>query len=336
MQSGLFDWQTRFEQLNDGGDPLVMLKAAVDWELFRPQLERMRLKERKPSAGRKPFDVVLMFKILILKSLYNLSDDRMEFQIRDRLSFMRFLGLSLGDVVPDAKTIWLFGEQLTQAGLIRPLFDRFDAFLRKNGFAARKGQIVDASIVAAPRQRNRREQNQQIKQGHVPDEWSENKRRQKDTDASWTKKNSQNHYGYKNHIAVDAKHKLIRNYEVTTARTHDSQVFQQLLDENNSSRDVWADSAYHSAERLESLEQQRFRPHLQRKGCRGKKLTEREKRGNRTRAKIRCRIEHVFGIQAQRAGQLLLRTIGLGRAAAKIGLRNLAYNLDRYRLLAAS
>lgn len=336
MQSGLFDWQTRFEQLNDGGDPLVTLQAAVDWELFRPQLERIRLKDRKSNAGRKPFDVVLMFKVLILQSLYNLSDDQAEFQIRDRLSFMRFLGLSLGATVPDAKTIWLFREQLTQAELIRVLFERFDAFLRKNGFAARKGQIVDASIIAAPRQRNRREENQQIKAGETPEDWSENKRRQKDTDAWWTKKNSQNHYGYKNHIAVDAAHKLIRNYEVTSARTHDSQVFEELLDENNFSRDVWADSAYRSEERLETLEKQRFRPHLQRKGCRHKKLTEREKRGNRTRAKIRCRIEHVFGVQAQRAGQLLLRTIGRTRAAAKIGLRNLAYNLDRYRLLTAS
>ena len=108
MQAGLFDWQTRFEQLDNGGDPLVKLNDVVDWELFRSNLEKVRDKERKSNAGRKPFDVILMFKILILQSLYNLSDDQLEFQIRDRLSFMRFLGLSLGDTVPDAKTIWLF------------------------------------------------------------------------------------------------------------------------------------------------------------------------------------------------------------------------------------
>lgn len=335
MQTGLFDWQTRFEQLDNGGDPLVKLNEIVNWELFRRDLEQIRDKDRKSSAGRKPFDVVLMFKILIIQSLYNLSDDQLEFQIRDRLSFMRFLGLSLGDTVPDAKTIWLFRELLTQGDLVRPLFDRFDAYLRKNGFSARKGQIVDASIIAAPRQRNSREENKQIKDGEIPEDWSENKKRQKDTDARWTKKNSKNYYGYKNHIQTDAAHKLIRDYAVTPASTHDSQEFETLLDEDNSSRDVWADSAYRSQASLDALAEGGFREHIQRKGCRNKKLTEREHRGNRTRSKTRSRIEHIFGIQSQRAGNLLIRSIGLVRATAKIGLRNLAYNLDRYRLLMA-
>lgn len=336
MQTGLFDWQTRFEQLNNGGDPLIKLNEVVNWELFRNDLQQVRDKARKSSAGRKPFDVVLMFKILILQSLYNLSDDAIEFQIRDRLSFMRFLNLTLGDVVPDAKTVWLFREQLTEAEMIKPLFDRFDDFLRKNGFSARKGQIVDASIIPAPRQRNSRDENKQIKDGQVPDDWSDNKRRQKDTDARWTKKNGKNYFGYKNHIQVDAKNKLIREYAVTEASTHDSQVFEKLLDEDNSSRDVWADSAYRSQQALDTLEQKGFREHLQRKGCRHKKLTEREKCGNHTRSKVRSRVEHIFGVQAQRAGSLILRAIGLTRATAKIGLRNLAYNIDRFCLLATA
>jgi IS5 family transposase len=235
--------------------------------------------------------------------------------------------------VPDAKTIWLFREQLTEAGMIKPLFDRFDVFLRENGFSARKGQIIDASIIPAPRQRNSREENQQIKDGQIPDTWSENKKCQKDTDARWTQKNGKNHYGYKNHIDVDVEHKLIRDYEVTDASVHDSQVFEDLLDETNSSRDVWADSAYRSLAKLKELAKRHFREHLQRKGCRHKALSEREKRGNHTRSKIRSRIEHIFGVQTQRAGRLIVRTIGRGRAAAKIGLRNLAYNIDRFSLL---
>ena len=333
MQTGLFDWQQRFEELDRGGDPLVKLNTIVDWEVFRPRLEIIREKERKSNAGRKPFDVIVMFKILILQSLYNLSDDQTEFQIRDRLSFMRFLGLTLGGRVPDAKTIWLFRDQLTRAQLVREVFDRFDQFLRENGFAAQKGQIVDASIIAAPRQRNRREENQQIKEGQVPEAWSPNKRCQKDVDARWTKKNGRTYYGYKNHVAIDAQHKLIRDYEVTSAAVHDSQVFEDLLDAENSSRDVWADSAYRSQEKLAVLSAGGFREHLQRKGCRHRPLTEREKRGNRTRSKTRSRIEHVFGVQTQRAGTLLLRSIGQIRAQAKIGLRNLAYNVDRYAML---
>lgn len=334
MQAGLFDWQTRFEQLDKGGDPLAKLNALVPWETFRPPLERVRRQGRKCEAGRKPFDVMVMFKVLILQSLYNLSDDQAEFQIRDRLTFMRFLGLSVSDAVPDAKTIWLFREQMTEAGVIKKAFHKFDRFLCQHGFAARKGQIVDASIVQSPKQRNSRGDNKKIKNGEIPDDWSENKKRQKDTEARWTKKNSKTFFGYKNHVSVDVKHKFIREYEVTDASVHDSKVFEELLDPNNSSRDVWADSAYRSEEKLTALATAGFREHLQRKGCRHKKLTEREKRGNHTRSKIRSRVEHIFGVQAQRAGRLIVRTIGLIRARAKIGLRNLAYNMDRYAGLA--
>ena len=337
MFSGLFDWQTRFEQLDNGGDPLVKLNQVVDWELFRKSIEAIReTEDRKSNAGRKPFDGVVMFKIMILQSLYNLSDDQLEFQIRDRLSFMRFLGLSLSDTVPDAKTIWLFREQLTEAKLIKKLFDQFDDFLRKNGFSAQKGQIVDASIIAAPKQRNSREENKQIQEGHTPDDWSENKQRQKDVDARWTKKGGKNYYGYKNHIDVDVKHKLIRDYEVTPASVHDSNVFEQILDKNNSSKDVYADSAYGSADKRNTLKKAKFRGHIQLKGCRHKKLTDSQIKSNHKRAKIRSRVEHIFGVQAMRAGDLIMRAIGIIRATAKIGLRNLAYNIDRYCLLAGA
>jgi transposase, IS5 family len=329
MIKGLFDIDFRMEDLTRNGDPLVRLNECVEWEVFRPELETIREKERKNAAGRKPFDVILMFKVMVLQSLYNLSDDAVEYQVRDRLSFMRFLGLTIGDRVPDAKTIWLFREELGRTGLVKRLFKRFDRYLREQGFSARKGQIVDASIVRVPIQRNNREENERIKEGDVPEDWSEPKRRQKDVHARWSARPHQHAYGYKNHISVDAKYKLIRDYAVTDAAVHDSRVFGELLDETNTSRDVWADSAYRSKDALVELEHRGYREHLQRKGCRNRKLTDRENRGNRTRSRIRCRIEHVFGIQAQMAGNLILRTIGAFRAEVKIGLRNLAYNIHR-------
>lgn len=333
MQTGLFDWQFRFEKLDKSGDPLRQLNDVIDWECFRPTLLSIHEKERKSNAGAKPYDVVMMFKILVVQSLYNLSDDAVEYQIMDRISFMRFLGLSLGDRVPDAKTIWLFREQLTEAKLVKKLFGQFDEFLRNSGFAAQKGQIIDASIISAPKQRNSRDENKRIKKGEIPEEWDSVKRRQKDTDARWTKKMGKNYYGYKNHINIDVKNKLIRDYAVTDAATHDSQVFDDLLDDSNSNRDVFADSAYRSKERLKELSERGFRDRVQRKGCRHKKLTEREIRGNHTRSKTRCRIEHVFGVQAMMAGDLILRTIGIIRARVKIGLRNLTYNMFRYKTL---
>ena len=332
---GFFDLERRFSLL-DQDDPLAKLNALVPWEEFRPTLETINDKERKSKAGRKPFDAVLMFKVLILQSLYNLSDDSAEFQVRDRLSFMRFLGLEFHDSVPDAKTIWLFRERLTEAGLVEKLFTQFDGFLTNNGFAARKGQIVDASIVSAPRQRNSREENALIKEGGKPEDWSDAKARQKDTDARWVKKNGVSRFGYKNHVGVDVKHKLIRKYDVTDAAVHDSNVFESLLDEDNTSRDVYADSAYRSNETIEKLTADKWRPRIQRKGVRGKKLTSWEAKGNRTRSKTRSRIEHVFGVMAMRAGSLIIRTIGAVRARAKIGLRNLAFNLDRFAMLSSS
>jgi IS5 family transposase len=333
----LFDLHIRFDRLdNKHGDSLRKLNQVIDWELFRPSLETVFERARKSNAGAKGFDKVMLFKCLILQSLYNLSDDALEFQILDRLFFTRFLGIEIGDKVPDATTIWRFREELAGAGVIGTLFRQFDSFLRKNGFAAKAGQIIDASIVNVPKQRNSRGENKLIKEGYVPADWSEKKKRQKDVDARWVKKNGKSYFGYKNHIGADTRHKLIRTYTVTDAAVHDSQVFTELLDADNTSRDVWADSAYRSGDALTSLENQGYREHIQRKGCHGRKLTEWEKQGNRTRAKTRARIEHVFGVQAQKAGNLLLRTIGIIRARVKIGLRNLAYNLNRYRVLLAA
>jgi IS5 family transposase len=335
VQLGFLDFDRRLQRIDKKGDPLTKISQSVDWEMFRPILEQARVKERKSNAGASGYDAVLLFKMLILQSLYNLSDEAMEYQVLDRYSFSRFLGLHAGSKVPDATTLWRFREDLALAGVVERLFQRFDELLREAGLTAQKGQIIDATIVRVPVQRNSRDENKRIKDGDVPEDWSANKRRQKDTDARWTRKNGKNSFGYKNHVAVDVKHKLIRGYEVTPAAVHDSNVFEDLLDAANTSRDVWADAAYRSEERVRQLRKTGYREHLQRKGCRHRKLTAWEQQGNRTRAKVRARVEHIFGIQAQRAGNLVVRTIGIIRARAKIGLRNLAYNLDRYGTLVA-
>jgi len=339
MFNGLFDLQIRFDRIDKNTDPLAQLNKMINWELFRPALESLRDRPRKSNAGAKGYDVVLMFKALILQSLYNLSDEQLEYQILDRLSFSRFLGIDLGGKVPDFTTIWLFRESLSKSGFERKLFDQFDGYLRASGFSARKGQIVDASIVQTPRQRNTRQENQQIKAGEaekVRKDWSKAKNAQKDTDARWTKKNGKNYFGYKNHVQVDVKHKLIRDYDVTAANVHDSQVFESLLDPDNTSADVWADSAYRSEDSLANLAWAGYRERIQRKGHRDHPLSEREKKGNRTRSTIRSRVEHIFGVQAMKMGNTILRCISQVRARCKIGLRNLAYNLDRYSMLTAA
>jgi IS5 family transposase len=333
-QMGFFDVANRYAGLDATNDPLVKIDACVPWELFRPRLEavwRKSASERKSNAGCKPWDAVAMFKAIVLCALYNLSDDQVEYQIRDRLSFVRFLGLGLEDKVPDAKTVWMYREQLSQAGAIEALFNDFDRFLRDRGYLAMGGQIIDASIVAVPKQRNRRDENNKIKAGEVPGDWADKpaKRRQKDTDARWTKKHGKSHYGYKNHVNVDRRHKLVRRYDVTDAAVHDSQVVDGLLDMDNTASGVWADSAYRSAEIEEALAKKGLKSRIHRKGKRNKPLSEREKRGNKTRSKVRVRVEHVFGAQTNDMGGTLVRSIGIVRAKARIGLKNLSYNMRR-------
>jgi len=332
---GLFDFEERCSQLNLLGNPLERLNACIEWENFRSILSKIHEKSRKDNSGRKPYDCVLMFKVLILQSLYNLSDDQMEYHTRDRISFMQFLGLKLDDVVPDSKTIWLFRQQLTEMNLIKTLFSGFDEFLAKQGYTSKAGSIVDASIVEVPVQRNSRDENTQLKQGQIPRSFMDNpnKMRQKDADARWIKKRNRSYFGYKNHVNVDVKYKLIRKYEVTGASVHDSQMAKKLLDRKNSNKDVYGDSAYRSDEISRHLKKKGFRDCIHRKGCRWDKLDDRSKKANTKKSRIRARVEHCFGRLSQ-FGRKMIRCIGKIRACAKIGLRNLVYNMDRYVRLA--
>ena len=334
MLNGLFDIENRLDYLTENGDMLPMLKNLVSWDEFRCDLEVIYAHERKSHAGRRPFDVVLMFKILILQSLYNLSDDEMEYQIMDRLSFMRFLDLALDSRVPDAKTIWLFRSKLEAHKLTRKLFDKFNAFLAESGFVARKGQICRRHNSKSPDSAQSARRKQGDQRGNPPvQNWSEAKKRQKDTDARWVQKNGKNYYGYKNHVEVDVKYKIIRAYKITDTSVHDGNVFEDILDNSNTRRDVYADSAYRSTEREMNLKENKFRAQLQRNGCNGHPLTSWEKQGNRTRAKVRSRIEHVFGAMKQRAKDVILRTVGIKKAEVKLGLHNIAYNMERFCFL---
>jgi transposase len=181
---GLFDEQIRLEKLSKKQDPLERLSSHIDFEFFRKPLQKYFDKEVDRSKGGRPaYDCVLMFKVLILQRYYNLSDDTIEYAILDRLSFMRFLGLGINDPVPDAKTIWLFRDRLAAGKMIEKLFGHLDKQLDKDGIIVHKGKLVDASIVEVPIQRNSRDENKELKEGNIPEDWDENKLRQKDTDA---------------------------------------------------------------------------------------------------------------------------------------------------------
>jgi IS5 family transposase len=333
-QLGFFDADKRLEALSAKGDPLEAIDRLVPWESFRAEIEAVVLTPdelKKSSAGRKPFDAILMFRMLVLQALNNLSDEQVEYQVRDRLSFSRFLGLGIEDSIPDATTLWLFREKLAKAGLIEKLFERFDQHLAAKGYIARGGQIIDASIVPVPTQRNSRDENDQLRAGRTPAGWKQKlaKLRQKDRDARWTKKHDRSFFGYKNHVNADAKYKLIRRYEVTDAAVHDSQKLDGLLNKGNTSAEVFADSAYRSTEIEVQLRASGYKSRIHRRGRRNHPLSSAQQRANHAKSRIRARIEHVFGAQQSAPGGRIVRTIGMVRARAKIGLQNLAYNIRR-------
>jgi IS5 family transposase len=267
-----FDVDDRLERLSDLGDHLEAFRTAVDFEMFRPDLDAALAYSDGAQGGRPPFDPVMTFKVLVIQAIDNLSDERAEFLVNDRLSLMRFLGLGLSDRIPDARTIWLFREKLTKAGAIGPLFERFDATLRQSGYIAMSGQIVDA---------------------------------------------------------IDVGFGFIRKWAATDAAAYDgAQLCNGLLDKTHTAAGVWADTAYRSAANEAFMEKRGFTSHIHRKKPKGKSMPDAIRRANAAKSKIRSRVEHVFAEQKDRM-KLFIRTVGIARAAMKIRMTNLVYNIKR-------
>jgi len=336
---GLFAYEDQLKKINAHQPPLNRLDQIIDWEMFRKPIEEALYVEPKAPGGRPPYDRLMMFKIVILQKYYNLSDEQTEFQIKDRLSFMQFLGLQIGDNVPDEKTIWLFKEQLKEKELSQMLFDLFAQILMDHNIVAKEGSIVDATFVDVPRQRNTREENVDIKQGAVPLSFGGKDKKgrysklaQKDVDADWMTKSNERHFGYKDHVNADSKTKLITKYTVTGASPHDSTELENLIDETD--KQLHADSAYRSKDIEEYLKAKECQSHIHEKGYRGKPLTDVQKESNNSKSKIRARVEHIFGFMTNSMhNALYMRSIGIERIASSIGLMNLTYNLFRYEQL---
>lgn len=328
---GLFDYVNRLEVLSGKRDPLAGLDAVVDWNLFLPIVESVRAgAEPKGPGGRPAWPAMVLFKFLLIQRFYNLSDEDAEFQLLDRLSFQRFVGLTLADKAPDQNTLRLFREALVATQAEQMLFEAFNAHLSSLGLFPKQGVMIDATFVEVPRQRNSREENQAIKDGSTPAEWvnAPKKLAHKDLDARWTKKNDETYYGYKDHVKVNVASKLIESAVVTPASTHDSQALEKLVEKGDEA--VFADSAYAGKPTAELLEKRDVAGCIVPKPGRGQKLTEEEKRTARQVSGTRSRVEHVFALMSGTAGRIFQRYVGMARNAGAIVMTNLVYNLRRY------
>lgn len=312
---GLFDYQERVEELKQRTTALDKLNATVDWELFRPVLEKRMNYSDQSKGGRPPYDPVFMFKVVVLQKYYGLSEEDTEFQILDRFSFQRFLELDVSSEVPDKNTVWLFKERLGKDG-VKELFKAFESALLKLGLTASPGKIVDASIVETKRSHKKtNEQCESLEPG-----------------PRWTKKRNKAYFGLKNHIKVNAESKLIEAYEATPADIHDGSKINALA---NQERDgsIHADSAYIGRE--DDLMEKGIEPHFNRRAYRNHPLTDQDKAHNKKLSKVRARVEHIFGFQANSMRGARLRTLDWERGCFQIGIGNLVYNLFRSGQLGA-
>ena len=345
-QAGLFGLSEHLKRLSAHGDPLEVLGRVVDFEAFRPVLDAALAYSDGTKGGRPPYDPVTMLKVLVLAAQNNVADARMEYLIRDRLSWLRFLGFDLGAATPDANTIRLFRERLTQAGALDMLFADFDRQLRERGYLPMGGQIVDATLVAAPKQRNTDAEKAAVKEGKTAREiWPDKppKAAQKDTDARWTVKFVKSRpapdgrpqpdiaipsFGYKSSVSICRTFGFIRKGKVTDAARFDGKMLRDVVTTDNTASDVWADTAYRSQANEKWLKRQGRVSRIHRRKPRGKPMPERTAKANAAKSKVRARVEHVFARQKDQM-RLFIRTIGIKRAEAKIVLANLAYNMHR-------
>lgn len=328
IRESLFAESEREARLDKLGDVLRRFDELIDFGAIARDVERSLPCRDRKKGGRPPYPVELMVRILIAQEYFNLSDEQMEFQLLDRLSFQRFVGLRRSSQVPDRTTIWMFRERLLKAGCYDAVLESVNRQINEAGYVARGGQMIDATLVSAPIQHMSKEEKEAIDQGETPADWSEAKRRQKDTDACWTKKHGKSHFGYKMSASVDRRYKLLRKIKVSSANEHDTKHFEDVLDGDNRCRDVYADRGYADGERERRLSSEGWRMHIQRKARKGKPLSARQAKRNRRIASKRARVEHPFASMEQMGGKAI-RCIGLKRARLRISLKAAVYNIRR-------
>ena len=339
--NGLFDDVFQLDKLDKIGDPLNQLNEVVDWEMFRPLLEKAcKRRYDKGQGGRPGYDLVLLFKMLIIQRLYNLSDEQLEYQTIDRTSFKRFLNLALGDRVPDAKTVWRFREQLHGAGVAEEIFNTYRVYLEEQDIITKRGTIVDATFIDRRRQNMSKEEYEQVKAGRVPERISEKeaRRRQIDLDARMGfkrekghDKRKQCHNGYKDVHLVDAESKCITKVKVMPANMRDDAQLEEMVKEGEV-QVLYGDKLFDNPKKLEQLPKG-VKIEVHKKGVRNHPISAEDEERNRQKSKIRVRVEHVFASIKANMKCGLLRCVGIGRAVLQIMLISLIYNMKRYAYL---
>lgn len=289
----------------------------VDWKPFEERLNRIY----SSPTGRPSHPVLLLFKCLLLQVWYNLSDYALEEVLDDRLSFRRFVGLSVSQKAPDHSVFSRFRDQLIQQQIHGQLFNELDRQLETRGLILKKGTLVDATVIeAAPKKPN---QNEDGTAGKSPI----------DPEADWTKKGGKYLFGYKAHLGVDQESELIRRVVMTPAHVHDGEMLGEVIGGD----ELWAfaDKAYDSKKNHKILEAKNVENGILMKGTRTRKFSRMEQMCNRVLSKLRCPVERVFGTLKRSYRYSRARYLGLRKNGLQLIITSMAYNLRRMEKLCA-
>jgi IS5 family transposase len=291
------------------GHFLKKIDSQIDWRSFQKVLEPLY----HPTQGRPSHPPVMMFKALLLQQWYGLSDPGLEEAICDRLSFQRFLGLSLTDPVPDETRICRFRNRLAQAGLGESLFALLEEQLQAKGLIVRRGSLIDATLVKA--------------QPHPPRRGEPSP----DPDADWTRRGKDGHFGYKVHLTVDQGSGLIRHLALTSASVSESHRFEEMVRGDEAA--VFADGAYAKDARKKALRNRGIFCGIINRPWRYRPITENQKRRNKFYSRVRRAVERVFGTLKRHYGMERCRYVGGVRNRCHFWLKGICFNLKKMLVL---
>lgn len=294
---------------------LDKINRLVDWEPFEQKLNRIY----SSPHGRPSHPVLLLFKSLLLQAWYNLSDYALEEVLDDRLSFRRFVGLSVSEKAPDHSVFSRFRDQLIKRRIHEMLFHELERQLENRGLIVKKGTLVDATVIeAAPKKPN---QNTDGTAG----------KSRIDSEADWTKKGGKYLFGYKAHMGVDQDSELIRRIAMTPAHVHDGEMLEQVVSGDEDW--VFADKAYDSAKNHQILGKADIKNGILMKGTRKRKLSRVKNMCNRILSKLRRPIEHIFGTLKRSYHYTRGRYLGLKKNTLQLTVMSMSYNLRRMEKL---
>jgi len=221
MSFNRFILKQQYQKVKGLGDRLELMKQQIDWKPFIPLVESV-FQDNDSTGGRPHTNELIVVRSMLLQAWYGLSDPELEFQCHDRLSFRNFLGFP--EQIPDFSTIWRIRDRLKEANVDKQIWDELQRQLDEKGYQVKKGTIQDASFIEADLGKKRYRREKKGRKKGEPVKYSEKQLQHIDKDGSFSVKHGQIHYGYKSHIKLDVDQHLIRDFDVTTASVHDSEV----------------------------------------------------------------------------------------------------------------